>query len=98
MQRWYVKGYERNDPSLAGRFLIEKRTFGSGLSAVASYTSKGWRSPDWVGFQWDPHMKPKAYAHLPGTWVGVPYDFVKGGQGLDLPGLPDEVVGCLDGT
>jgi hypothetical protein len=40
---------------------------------------------------------------LPGLWAGVPYDFVRGGGGPDtpgpgIPGLPEEVVGCLDGT
>ena len=98
VQRWYVKGYVKQDPSLQGRFLVEKRTFGEGLSAVASYDSKGWNSPDWVGFQYEGTRASKAYPNLPGTWAGTPYDFVKGGEGLDIPGLPDEVVGCLEGS
>jgi hypothetical protein len=98
VRRWYVKGYVKQDPSLQGRFLIEKRVFGSGMSAVAPYDSKGWSSPDWVGFQYEGSAAAKAYPNLPGTWAGTPYDFVKGGQGLDIPGLPSQVVGCLSGT
>lgn len=99
IQRWYVKLYARNDESFQGRFLVESRRFGRGLSAVAPYDTRGWRSPDWRGFQYDEGTSQKrAIAGLPGTWSGVEYDFVRGGAGLDFPGLPDQVVGCLSGT
>jgi len=99
ISRWYVKLYARNDLSFQGRFLVEGRRFGRGLSAVAPYDTKGYQSPDWHGFEYDSEdTTPKTYPGLPGTWSGVEYDFVKGGAGLDLPGLPDEVVGCLRGT
>ena len=99
VQRWYVRGYMRNDPALQGRFLLERRRFGAGLVAVAPYDTRGWDSPDWIGFQLntaDP--EPRAYPGLPGTWSGIPYDFVKGGEGIRIPGLPADVTGCLDGT
>jgi hypothetical protein len=99
IRRWYIKLYVSSDPSYAGRFLVESRVFGRGVAAVAPYDSQGFSSPDWVGFQWDStDTQPKAYPGYPGRWQGVPYDFARGGAGLEIPGLPDEVVGCLDGT
>jgi hypothetical protein len=99
VQRWYVRLYAEDDPAFQGRFLVEARRFGRGLSAVAAFDTGGWRSPDWTGFQFDStDTTPKPVPGLPGAWEGVPYDFVKGGAGLQIPGLPAEVVGCLDGT
>jgi hypothetical protein len=97
--RWYVKAFARDDLAFQGRFLVEARTYGTGLVAVAPYDTDGFRSPDWTGFQFDAgDTQARAYAGLPGTWSGVPYDFVDGGAGLQVPGLPKEVVGCLSGT
>ena len=99
IERWYVKLYDERDLSYQGRFLVEQMRFGRGVVAVAPYDTQGFRSPDWSGFQWDAgDPARKAYAGLPGTWRGIRYDFVKGGAGLTIPGLPAEVVGCLDGT
>ena len=99
VERWYVKAFAKDDPAFQGRFLVEERTYGIGLAAVAPYDTNGFRSPDWTGFQFDSgDTEAKAYPGLPGTWAGIPYDFVKGGAGLKMPGLPDEVVGCLSGT
>jgi hypothetical protein len=99
IERWYVKLYAKGDLSFQGRFLVEKRQFGAGLAAVAAYDSKGFTSPDWVGFQWNSADRTRRiYPTLPGQWEGTAYDFVRGGAGLDLPGLPAEVAGCLDGT
>ena len=99
VQRWYIRLYAKQDPAFQARFLVESRRFGRGLSAVAPFQTHGWASPDWVGFQFDSaDTTPKAYPGLPGAWEGVPYDFVKGGEGITIPGLPDEVVGCLEGT
>ena len=99
IERWYVKLYTEADLRFQGRFLVESREFGDGVAAVAPYDTEGYRSPDWSGFQWnqaDP--EPRPYAGLPGAWSGIRYDFVKGGAGLDIPGLPAEVTGCLDGA
>ncbi len=99
VQRWYVKLYARDDLAFQGRFLVEARRFGRGLVAVAPYDTFGFRSPDWIGFQYDSgDPEPKAYEGLPGLWSGIAYDFVQGGEGLTIPGLPAEVVGCLDAT
>ena len=99
IQRWYVKLYAANDLSFQGRFLVEARRFGRGLSAVAPYDTKGFHSPDWRGFQYDSENTRRGVVPgLPGTWSGVEYDFVKGGPGLTIPGLPHDVVGCLTGT
>ena len=98
VQRWYVKLYARRDFSFAGRFLVEARRFGQGVAAVSPYDSTGFSSPDWVGFQVTADPDASSYEGLPGEWAGVPYDFVEGGEGLTIPGLPAEVVGCLHGT
>lgn len=99
VRRWYVKAFAKDDLSFQGRFLVESREFGRGLVAVAPYDTNGFRSPDWVGFQYDSgDPEARAYPGLPGVWSGVPYDFVAGGAGLQIPGLPDEVVGCLSAT
>jgi hypothetical protein len=99
VRRWYVKAFAKHDLSFQGRFLVESREFGTGLVAVAPYDTDGFRSPDWVGFQFnsaDPEAR--AYPGLPGLWAGVPYDFVTGSAGLQIPGLPDEVLGCMSAT
>ena len=99
VERWYVKAFAKGDLTFQGRFLVEERTYGIGLVAVAPYDTNGFRSPDWTGFQFDSgDTQRKAYPGLPGTWSGVPYDFVNGGAGLQMPGLPSEVAGCLSGT
>ena len=99
VERWYVKLFAERDLSFAGRFLVEARRFGQGVAAVASYDSTGYRSPEWVGFQFDSaDLQRRLYEGLPGTWAGVPYDFAIGGAGIEFPGLPDDVVGCLSGT
>lgn len=99
VQRWYVKLYAERDLSFQGRFLVESRRFGRGTVAVAPYDTAGFRSPDWIGFQHesaDPSLR--YYEGLPGAWSGTAYDFVEGGAGLRFPGLPEDVVGCLDAT
>jgi hypothetical protein len=103
VERWYIKLFARNDLSFQGRFLVEARRFGRGLAAVAAYDTSGFRSPDWIGFQYesaDPERR--AYPGLPGLWAGTPYDFVVGdaldSEGLTIPGLPEDLVGCLAGT
>jgi hypothetical protein len=99
VRRWYVKMFATREPAYQGRFIVESRRFGTGVAAVAPYDTRGFRSPDWVGFQWNAaDTEPKGYAGLPGTWRGIPYDFVRGGEGLEIPGLPAEVGGCLEGT
>jgi len=104
VERWYIKLFAERDPAFQGRFLIEARRFGRGLAAVAPYDTEGFASPDWIAFQYDSaDTDPRSYPGLPGQWSGVPYDFVRGGGGPETPGpgiagLPEEVVGCLDGT
>jgi hypothetical protein len=99
IRRWYIKLYVQGDWTYQGRFLVEQRRFGRGVAAVAPYDTRGFASPDWSGFQWNSaDTTPQAYPGLPGEWRGTRYDFVKGGAGLTIPGLPDAVRGCLDGT
>lgn len=99
VERWYVKLYTEDDLAFQGRFLVESREFGEGVAAVAPYDTRGFRSPDWSGFQWDASdPRRRSYPGLPGRWAGVRYDFIRGGEGLTIAGLPDEVAGCLDGT
>jgi hypothetical protein len=99
IRRWYIKLFVPSDLRYQGRFIVEQRVFGRGVAAVAPYDTEGFSSPDWSGFQYDSAKRmPKLYPGLPGAWSGVRYDFVRGGAGLSIPGLPDEVTGCLDGT
>jgi hypothetical protein len=97
VKRWYVKLYSPSDLRFQGRFLVESREFGDGVVAVAPFDTQGFRSPDWSGFQWNEGDRTaRAYPGLPGRWKGIQYDFVNGGAGLDIPGLPAQVSGCLD--
>jgi hypothetical protein len=99
VERWYIKLYAPDDLSYQGRFIVEKRVFGRGVAAVAPYDTSGFRSPDWSGFQWEvADPDPVVYPGLPGAWSGIRYDFVRGGAGLEIPGMPAQVRGCLDGT
>lgn len=99
IRRWYVKLYSETDLAFQGRFLVESREFGDGVAAVAPYDTTGFRSPDWSGFQWDvSDPDPRRYPGIPGRWSGIRYDFAAGGAGLEIPGLPDQVAGCLDRT
>jgi hypothetical protein len=98
IRRWYVKLFAADDLTYQGRFLVEERRFGTGVVAVAPYDTSGFTSPDWIGFQFEEGAEPQAYEGLPGRWDGIAYDFVKGGGGLTIPGLPANLVGCLDGT
>jgi hypothetical protein len=98
VERWYIKLYAADDLAFQGRFLVEGRGFGRGVAAVAPYDTSGFRSPDWRGFQYEVGAQPKAVPGLPGSWLGTEYDFVRGGEGIKVPGLPAEVRGCLDGT
>jgi hypothetical protein len=97
--RWYIKLYDKSDLSYQGRFIVEQRAFGRGLSAVAPYDTRGFRSPDWSGFQFTSQdVGRRTYAGLPGALSGLRYNFVNGGEGLTFKGLPSAVQGCLDGT
>lgn len=105
VDRWYVKAWLKDDPSFRGRWLIEERAFGSAVAAVAPFESRGFVSPDWVGFQYEGgEAKRVRYPGLPGKWAGIPYDFVtgrdpdSGKRVFSFPGLPPSVVGCLEGT
>jgi hypothetical protein len=98
VERWYIKLFARDDLAFQGRFLVEARRFGRGVSAVAPYDTRGFRSPDWWGFQFSVDASPTPRPGLPGRWTGTAYDYVTGGEGLKLPGLPAQVAGCLDGT
>ena len=98
VRRWYVKLYAADDLTYQGRFLVEQRRFGRGVAAVAPYDTEGFASPDWIGFQWEDGSEPDRYPGLPDAWAGVPYDFVAGGEGLTIPGLPAEVRDCMAGT
>ncbi len=99
IRRWYVKLYIEDDWAYQGRFIVEQRRFGRGVAAVAPYDTVGFGSPDWSGFQWNSaEPEPVPRTGLPGAWAGTAYDFVRGGEGLTIPGLPEELRGCLEGT
>lgn len=93
---WYVKATLAGDPAFAGRWLVSRRDADrQGIDAVAPFDSRGYASPDWRAFEGE--GAPRPIDGLPGEWPGLEYDFVVGDSGSQ-PGLPDEVVACLDGT
>jgi hypothetical protein len=99
IERWYVKLYDPRDQSFRGRFLVERRLFGSGVVAIAPFDTDGFSSPDWLGLSYEvTTSRPRELPGLPGKWSGTTYDFVAGGNGINLPGLPAEEAGCLNGT
>ena len=94
---WYVKAHLVDDPAFSARWLVARRWEPprKGIAAVASFDTEGYQSPDWRGFIGD--RPPHAVEGLPGMWVGDDFDFTVGEDG-EKPGLPMEVVHCLDGT
>jgi hypothetical protein len=97
VEYWYVKAGLADRPTFHARWLLERRTESiRGISAVAPYDTTGYESPDWTGFTGE--GTPQIVTGLPGTWSGIPYDFVTGDGDSGQPGLPDQVVGCLGGT
>jgi hypothetical protein len=97
VKRWYVKAYLLDHPDFRGRWLVEQRSSTiKGISGIAPFNTHGFESPDWRGFEGE--GPPKSYPGLPGTWSGINYDFVTGEGDSGFPGLPEEVIGCLDGT
>jgi hypothetical protein len=94
---WYVKAHLVDDPAFRARWLVARRWEPprKGIAAVAPFDTEGYQSPDWRGFIGD--RPPHAVEGLPGMWVGDDFDFTVGEDG-EKPGLPMEVVHCLDGT
>jgi serine/threonine-protein kinase len=88
---WYVKAWQVDDRSLQARWLVERAPDGSArIAAVAPYSSKGLRSPQWQAFEGEGDAR--SYTGLPGAWRGTPHDFAAGGA------VPSQVRGCLAGT
>jgi hypothetical protein len=93
---WYVKAQLVGDPTFQARWLIAKRSpVIEGIAAVARFDTTGYRSPDWRAFIGD--GEPRAREGLPGTWVGIEFDFTTG-EDNEKPGLPEEATHCLDNT
>ncbi|MEO1064872.1 MAG: hypothetical protein AAFZ07_25935 [Actinomycetota bacterium] len=107
VRRWYVRLVSELDPGLAGRFLViqrlaDGRELGSGVLAVAPYGTAGLEPGQWISFVGE--GPETTFPEVPGRWTGLPVDFVTGqAWGTDdlveaeRFGLPDDVVGCLDG-
>jgi hypothetical protein len=87
VERWYGQVIYTGKPEFLIRFLAVRRTVGEGIVAVADYTTTGFSSPDWYGF--DGEGGKSTYPGLPGKWPGQPYDYVQAGE------LPPQVRGCL---
>ena len=96
---WYVKAQLVDDAAFRARWLVARRwePRRQGIAAVAPFDTEGYQSPHWRGFIGE--GPPHAVEGLPGMWVGADFDFTVGDDPyLEHPGLPDEVVHCLDGT
>jgi hypothetical protein len=93
---WYVKAQLVGDPTFRARWLVAKRSpVIKGIAAVARFDTTGYQSPDWRAFIGD--GEPRAIEGVPGTWVGVEFDFTTG-EDNEKPGLPEEAARCLDNT
>lgn len=96
---WYVKAQLVDDPAFRARWLVARRwePHRQGIAAVAPFDTDGYHSPDWRSFIGE--GPAHAVDALPGMWVGADFDFIVGDDPyVEHPGLPDEVVYCLDGT
>jgi len=90
VERWYGKVVYIEDRSFRLRFLARRTPIGEGLAAVAPFDSVGFNSPDWLGF--DGEGGNVQFPTVPGHWPGQAYDYVAAHQ------MPDECLGCLDGS
>ena len=91
-----IRAEHAADPAFRARWLVARRSpVVMGIAAVARFDTHAYRSPDWRAFLGD--APRRAIEGLPGTWVGMEFDFTIGEDG-EKPGLPDEAVRCLDGT
>ena len=99
-ERWYVKAHLADDPTFGARWLVHRWPPGAGIVAAAPFDTTGYHQGDWHSFEgvdWGSEPDgPYAVEGLPGRWSGRDIDPVIGEEGY--PELPDEVVGCLDGT
>ena len=59
VDRWYIKLYAQDDIAFQGRFLVEARRFGRGVVRRRPIRLSGFRSPDWVGFQYESADTPR---------------------------------------
>ena len=97
VERWYVKASLVDDPDVQARWIVERRSEDRrGISAVAVYTTTGYRSPEWRAFTGE--GDPQSVPGLPGQWTGINYDFVTGEGDSGNPGLPEQNVACMEGT
>jgi hypothetical protein len=87
VERWYGQVVYTGKPDFLIRFLVVRRKVGEGIAAIADYSTAGFASPDWYGF--DGEGGKSTYPGLPGKWPGQPYDYVQAGE------LPPQVRGCL---
>jgi hypothetical protein len=93
---WYVKAHLVDEPEFRARWLVVYRSpVANGVTAIARFDTQGYQSPDWLGFIGEGELR--TIEGPTGTWIGMDYDFLVGEDG-EKPGLPDEVVGCMDGT
>ncbi|MGI9614436.1 MAG: hypothetical protein ACR2QO_16115 [Acidimicrobiales bacterium] len=101
---WYAVVPAVDDPNVTGRFLVIRPDNRNGaILALAPYDTTGLGPGDWVTFVGESD-EAHEYEGIPGSWFGIPIDFVTGTVlGSDdlleepLFGLPDEVLGCLEG-
>ena len=87
VERWYAHVVYTGKPDFLIRYLVVRRKTGSAIVAIADYSTTGFSSPHWYGF--DGNTGKNTYPGLPGTWPGKPFDYAQSGK------LPAEVRGCL---
>ena len=103
-EQWYVKAGLVDDPTFRGRFVVHRFSPGASIPAVAPFDTTGWQSPDWHTFEGvdlgaeigEPHAVERGYPVCGPATTSTPSPGRAREEGQ--PALPDEVVGCLDGT
>ena len=98
IERWYIKLYAQDDIAFQGRFLVESRTFGRGLSAVAPYDTEGFvRRTGWGSSSTACPPRRRATRDCPASGR-APLTTSFAGERASRFRAADEVLGCLAGT
>ena len=99
VERWYVKAFAQDDLSFQGRFLVESRTFGSGSSRWRRTTRTASARRIGSGSSSTAAIRSRSSTRVcPACGRGSRTTSSWAAGGLEIPGLPDEVAGCLDAT
>jgi len=105
VERWYVKAYQQNNPSIRGRWIVRRIDIGEGVAYWADYATTGYGEDTWTAHEGESaEYDPFTPACTAGNGIYCMCDWgVNGCSCSDsskpaCSGPPPEVMGCLDGT